>query len=542
MIRKRLTAIPWVFAVLLHGEVPVVVEIVNAASGRAPCSGCPFASGSLARIRGQNLSRVSLSAETTPLPRDLGGTSVLIDGDAAPLFSVSVGEILFQVPNSPRGITENRMLRVRSPDGLSAPHAIVLDRWGPMGVFTSDGKECGPPLLFNLVSRDGRTEYVRNSPSASVPRMGFITLFMTGLTLEGLPEQWPVVGVPTEAAAQRSTPIEAHVGGRAYPLGFPRYAGRVPGLVGVDQVNIEVSGGAPEGCNLPVRLSRGSGTPALSDFPLSIGSGGQCEEPPALGKVVWKKTVTSSAEGVSARETLDVAIARSPFPPDTIPWVRYPDNSQPGIPAVPFYYVPPPRPRCTEDVFTQHLPVERVEATAQDRRPVVRRLEELRNGLGYREVELPAGSIVPGRFELGIEDPVLGRARSEIRIPEPIRITTDLRPGTRFLSGPPNFISLLNLRWEGGDPDSWVVVVVHRSVGFEGDQVIAEEVNSVRARASQGRIDVRILAVPARRTFEVEVWNYREGYSGERMPLAGLFAPLDHGWRYVFRFQGLLTD
>lgn len=167
----------------------------------------------------------------------------------------------------------------------------------------------------------------------------------------------------------------------------------------------------------------------------------------------------------------------------------------------------------------------------------MQRLAELRNGSGYRQIDLPSGSIRPGRFAVSIEDSRLGGALTQVNIPEPIRITTDLHPGRAFVYRPPGYILSIPLRWEGGDPDSWVVAIVHRP-----DSVLPlpKWVQTSRARARAGSLDLP-LNVPLNIPFEVEVWNYREGPEGEHVAMTGLATPLEHGWRYVFRSHGLLT-
>ena len=71
-------------------------------SGTGVVSGASFMSflarGAIASIFGSLLSGGTVSAETVPLPTMLGGTRVLVNGIAAPLFFVSPAQINFQIP------------------------------------------------------------------------------------------------------------------------------------------------------------------------------------------------------------------------------------------------------------------------------------------------------------------------------------------------------------------------------------------------------------------------------------------------------------
>lgn len=300
MYRAVMAAILLGTCSLAEAQSPLIQQVLQAASRKAPCDTCNFTSGSLAVVVGERLASASEAASTTPLPTTLAGTTVLIDNQPVPLFSVSPTEILIQLPNNVDLPAAVQPLVVRSNSGASSPFPMRVSPLGVFAVFTRDGTECGPPLLFNIDRSESGVRYVENSPETSTQRGAVITLFGTGLSRSNdFRNQWPVLGEPTpDGPGAPYFGMSAFVGDRAFPLGETLFSGRVPGLIGVDQVNIRIGNGAPEGCNLPIRLAvRGIPTPTTADFPLSIGSADQCATPPP--------SFDPSAASV---ETFDVAI------------------------------------------------------------------------------------------------------------------------------------------------------------------------------------------------------------------------------------------
>src|ERR1700761_5528992 len=89
--------------VVLWAQAPVISTggVVNAASYQAGIGtltrtgypqeggGAILAAGSIASIFGSNLAVSTLTAQSSPLPTQLGGTSVWVNGVSAPLFFVS---------------------------------------------------------------------------------------------------------------------------------------------------------------------------------------------------------------------------------------------------------------------------------------------------------------------------------------------------------------------------------------------------------------------------------------------------------------------
>ncbi len=108
---RVILCLAWTTTALAQQPVINPGGVVNAASYAAGFSslsrtGYPqtggepaLAAGSLASIFGSDLAASTLVAQT-PLPIRLGGTSVSVNGIAAPLLFVSPAQIDFQVPSS----------------------------------------------------------------------------------------------------------------------------------------------------------------------------------------------------------------------------------------------------------------------------------------------------------------------------------------------------------------------------------------------------------------------------------------------------------
>ena len=105
----------------------MITSTVNAASYGAPQLPS-IAPGSIATIFGSNLATDTVAATSTPLPNQLGGTTVTVDGVRAPLFYVSPTQINFQVSwryqQSISDVSVNTTLVVTSAAG-----GAILSHW-----------------------------------------------------------------------------------------------------------------------------------------------------------------------------------------------------------------------------------------------------------------------------------------------------------------------------------------------------------------------------------------------------------------------------
>ena len=99
-------------------------------------SGIPLGIGSISTLFGQNLAPQTASAVSFPLPLSLGGTSVTVNGIAAPLFYASPGQINFFVPYALAG-QSTATIGVSTAAGVVDVASVPIAPQSP-GAFTID--------------------------------------------------------------------------------------------------------------------------------------------------------------------------------------------------------------------------------------------------------------------------------------------------------------------------------------------------------------------------------------------------------------------
>jgi len=199
--------------------------------------GGDVAPGSVISIFGTGF-EVTADATTVPLPLELAGVSVQIDGRPAPLFAVRPGQINAQVPyETPLGETS---VIVRTPGGSTPPAAVTISAAAP-GIFQFQGDRAV------AVNQDGSV----NTEDHPAPVGSAVVVYLTG--------HGPLDNtVPTGAAAPLDTfvrlrdRVTATIGGRVASIFF---AGLTPGSVGLMQANLTIPG-MPAG-TYPLRIRIG---------------------------------------------------------------------------------------------------------------------------------------------------------------------------------------------------------------------------------------------------------------------------------------------
>ncbi len=273
---------------------------VNAASYAQP-----IVAGSIVSIFGSNLASTSQPAAETPLPPQIAGTSVTVNGITAPLLFVSPSQINLQVPWEVTG-TSGAVI-VTTAAGSSAPVFAPLSNGAP-SLFSADGSGCGQALAQNVAAAG---EVSSNSTSNSAAPGDYITLFGTGF---GLPTATPADGAAPGVADRLSIEPGLAIDGNDVQGPLP-YSGLAPTLPGVDQINFQIPAGTPEGCAVSLTPEAGGEFlgPTLS---ISVHSGrGQCVDPPvaSYGTVTLTKTVTTAPDGSTTdSETLGASFPSGP--------------------------------------------------------------------------------------------------------------------------------------------------------------------------------------------------------------------------------------
>jgi uncharacterized protein (TIGR03437 family) len=194
-----------------------------------------LAPGSLFPLKGTALA-ASTQAASAPLPTELAGAQLLMNGTPLPLLGVSPTEIWFQVPwEAPPGTTVTLSLNYRSPfNGCS----VTIPLSGRAPYFVPD--ETGS-VIFMHQGFGGRVTGESPAQPGEI-----VTAYALGLGGVSPP-------VPTSAL----TPLD-----RLYPLNWPfacyqgtpfqegppldvPFAGLAPGMPGVYQVNIRMPDALP---------------------------------------------------------------------------------------------------------------------------------------------------------------------------------------------------------------------------------------------------------------------------------------------------------
>jgi len=137
--------------------VPLVSAVVNGASfsSQAQTAACsvilpqpPVAPGALAAVFGSNLASTTAGASTLPLPFELGGVSVKVNGIPAPIYFVSPGQVNIQIPFEVTGFSASIELTRRDGNAsiVSVAAPVGLANGAP-GIFTRDGRPDGPGVI-----------------------------------------------------------------------------------------------------------------------------------------------------------------------------------------------------------------------------------------------------------------------------------------------------------------------------------------------------------------------------------------------------------
>ncbi|MEP7270683.1 MAG: hypothetical protein ABI882_04230 [Acidobacteriota bacterium] len=200
-----------------------VLATVSAANYSAPAS-----PESIAAAFGTDLAGATLIAATIPLPTELGGTQVRVNGELAPLFFVASGQINFLIPGST--VTGTAVVEVTRAGGLVSRGELVIASTSP-SLFTANSSGSGAPAALATV--DGITyRQIGNADGTAneIFPAEFLVLFGTGI----------------RKAATGTVKIT--IGGKNAPVFF---AGAQDGFVGLDQVNTQI----PTGVSGTVTLS-----------------------------------------------------------------------------------------------------------------------------------------------------------------------------------------------------------------------------------------------------------------------------------------------
>lgn len=254
LVRLSLALIPS----LAIAAVPVINSVTDSAA-----YGPRVAPGSLASLFGTGLASTTASASGFPLGTSLGGSTVSVGGQSAPLLYVSPTQINFQVPSS---VTAGDVsVVVNGPGGASASYEMTV---------TSEA-----PALYQYGTNHALAQNADgslNSETNPAAAGSVITVYLTG--------QGAVSNPVVDGTAAPLSPLSSVTAGATAtigPLGATiQFLGLTPEFAGLAQANIQVPA-LPSG-DYPVVLTvaglvsasavvsvSGSGTPYTSPLTLA---------------------------------------------------------------------------------------------------------------------------------------------------------------------------------------------------------------------------------------------------------------------------------
>ncbi len=217
--------------------------IVHAASF---ASGQPLAPGSIVSVFGGKMAAATAQgAASLPLATTLGGASLLIGGQKAPLYYSSEGQINAQIPFELMPNTRPQALVRLSLPGVEAvtvPEIITLDVARP-GVFMADSFGQGV-----VIDSQGR---VVNSfvPAAAGD---VVVVYAAGLGPTN-PAVRSGEASPLDPLARVTVTPTVTIGGVTAEVTF---AGLTPGLVGLYQLNVRIPSGVKPGPAVPLVVTQ----------------------------------------------------------------------------------------------------------------------------------------------------------------------------------------------------------------------------------------------------------------------------------------------
>jgi uncharacterized protein (TIGR03437 family) len=229
------------------GPAATVTRVVNLADGTTG-----LASGGLISIFGSNFSATTTAAVGVPLLNTLDGVSVTANSSPVPLLAVSPNRIDAQMPFN---VVGSVVIRARNFNGVSDPFTVTVLGGAPAVFRTATaGPLTGLPTIYRAVNNEPVTLANPIHPEDA------ITIFATGLGVTS-PAVASGAASPSEPLAAAVSTPQVTLGGVPLPLSF---AGLVPGLVGVYQINAIIPPTVPEGIEVPLTIQQGAYSTTLS--------------------------------------------------------------------------------------------------------------------------------------------------------------------------------------------------------------------------------------------------------------------------------------
>jgi len=222
--------------------------------------------GSIFTITGSSLAPSSLSAPALPLPKVLNGAIVRVwdaatDGSVlveCPLWYVSPTQINAILPSSLTTGQHYVSVLVGASETGRLP---IIATNGRFAAFSQGGRGFGPAVVQRY---DATGAPFLNKLTTAAPPGSTLVLWGTGLG---------ALASGSDADAPQAGTIRTDV--TVYVDGIPAtpvYAGRAPGLPGVDQINFTLPSGVMPRCFVPLQAATGNITDRIVTIAVSAGS------------------------------------------------------------------------------------------------------------------------------------------------------------------------------------------------------------------------------------------------------------------------------
>jgi uncharacterized protein (TIGR03437 family) len=226
-------------------SLPAIVGVGHGASFQPVIS-----PGAFATVFGTGLAPEAISAETIPLPYEMGGIRVTVNGIPAALIYVSEGQINFQVPWSVAA--DGPGLVVVSRDGLEGETfevVVEIDVFEPFGYFRTAG-------VFDpvIVHADNQLLTPENPAAAGE----VVITYGTGVTTVNDPPadaDGSAVDPLAQCTITPETTLRTDAGSAPVEV---LYCGMTPNFVSLAQLNLKLPATLPAGANPRIVFRFGS--------------------------------------------------------------------------------------------------------------------------------------------------------------------------------------------------------------------------------------------------------------------------------------------
>ena len=226
---------------------PQIASVANAADGSAA-----VAPGGLISVYGQQMSPMNMATSQMPLPTALANSCLSVNGSPVPLLFVSGQQINAQLPFNVGG---GATLTIHTPGGISNNYLFTVQSAAP-AVFQTG--TAGPLTGLATIVRADNNQLI--TPTNPIHGHDTVVIYLTGMgtTYPAVNAGMPSPSDPLASAADSPT---VTLGGQSLDI---LYAGLVPGLVGVYQINATVPGIVTEGLQIPLTISQGGSSTTLN--------------------------------------------------------------------------------------------------------------------------------------------------------------------------------------------------------------------------------------------------------------------------------------